>query len=119
MNRESNIQVIGKLKNGQELMSCADVLNPDVVLVGMKFNKSSALKTFRLIRQILPDVGIVAMTFNEDLLDDAALQSAGIQATILSDAGIDDIIQCINKVVDHEAYSSATSRTFPRTLNKK
>ena len=75
--------VVGTAQNGDEALSMAANLHPDVVLLDVNMPGLRGIETTPYLRQILPEAGIIILSFqNSDSYREAALV-----------AGADDFIQ--------------------------
>ena len=77
-----NLIVVGTAQNGDEALSLAEDLQPDVVLLDVNMPGLSGIETTPYLRQILPGAGIIMLSFeNSETYKEAALV-----------AGVDDFV---------------------------
>src|SRR5690625_3328303 len=70
-------QVVGDAKNGEEAVSKARELMPDVILMDVKMPGMGGLEATRRLRQYNPKVKIIAVTACDDSLHPTRLMQAG------------------------------------------
>lgn len=116
LNQEPDISVIGECEDGDEVLSEAMQLNPDIVLMDVRMNRVDGINaTKALLKQNNTIPVMILTTFgNEDVLRDAL--AAGAAGFVLKDASTDDLIRATrtiasggawldpaitNKVIDH------------------
>lgn len=76
------VVVVGAAGGGEEGLIQAQEQRPDIVLVDLRMPGLSGLETIPLLRSMLPDVGIIALTL---------LESNGYREAALA-AGADDFV---------------------------
>jgi two-component system response regulator DesR len=80
LQRQHELVVVGAIGRGEETLAQAQELRPQVVLIGLD---RSGLEDIRRLRDMLPGVGIIALT----LLDDNVYRQAALVA------GADDLVR--------------------------
>ncbi len=74
-----DLELVGEAENGEEAVSRAALLQPDVILMDLIMPGMDGVATTRLIRQKYPNIQIVALTsFKEENLVQGALQAGAI-----------------------------------------
>jgi DNA-binding NarL/FixJ family response regulator len=69
-----NLIVVGTAQNGNEALSLAENLHPDVVLLDFNMPGLSGIETTPCLRRILPGAGMIMISFqNSDTYKEAAL----------------------------------------------
>ena len=90
--------VVGTAQNGDEALSMAANLHPDVVLLDVNMPGLSGIETSPYLRQILPEAGIIILSFqNSDSYREAALV-AGADDFIPKDTLAYALIPAIHQV---------------------
>ena len=79
LQRHDELTVVGAICGGEEALAQAQDLGPQVILIGLD---RPGLKTISRLRNMLPDVGIIALT----LLDNNSYRQAALAA------GADDLV---------------------------
>lgn len=110
--RPSNIEVIGEASDGAEAVAMVGTLNPHVVLMDIKMAGMDGIEATRQIKQLFPDVKVLALSAYED--DDYVLEmvKAGASGYMLKDADNTIIISGI------EAVHEGKARIHPRLAMK-
>jgi DNA-binding NarL/FixJ family response regulator len=93
-----NLIIVGTAQNGDEALSLAADLHPDVVLFDVNMPGLSGVETTPHLRQILPGAGIIILSFqNSDIYKGAALV-AGADDFIPKDTLAYSLIPAIHRV---------------------
>ena len=94
---DETIEVIGTAQSGEEAISKATALSPDVVTMDLKMRGLDGITTTRQLKKKLPHVNVLALTmYGETMIRDAI--DAGVSGYILKDSDYDRIIQAIHQV---------------------
>jgi DNA-binding NarL/FixJ family response regulator len=92
---DPELEVIGEAANGQEAVSAAHQLKPDVVLMDMLMPVMDGIEATRTIRSELPDTEVIALT---SVLEDNAVVGAvkaGAIGYLLKDTQADELCRAI------------------------
>ena len=79
------IQVIGTARDGVEAVQKTRELCPDVVLIDAQMPNMDAVQATRTIKNELPSVGVLLLSFFTDHFEDAV--TAGADGCIVKDCG--------------------------------
>lgn len=79
----ADFQVVGEAATGAEAVERAPELLPDIILMDVSMPQMSGLEATRLLKQILPAVRIVMLTFSEDDQDLFEAVKGGAQGYLL------------------------------------
>lgn len=94
---DETIDVIGTARSGEEAISKATTLSPDVVTMDIQMRGLDGINTTRQLKEKLPHVNVLALTmYGETMVRDAI--DAGVSGYILKDSDYDRIIQAIHQV---------------------
>ena len=99
-------QVVGDAKSGEEAVSKARELMPDVVLMDVKMPGMGGLEATRRLRQYNPKVKIIAVTACDDSLHPTRLMQAGAVGYVTKGADFSEITDAINRVIRGDLYMS-------------
>jgi len=100
------IQIIGEASDGQEAVSLAIKLLPDVAILDIGMPILNGIDAARELKQSLPKTKTVLLTrHNEDQYVTAALR-AGVRGYILKTQAATDLVQAIQQVSRGEIYLS-------------
>lgn len=94
---EKRIQVIGEAEGGEEAITKAISLSPDVVTMDLKMPGMDGITATRQIKQIMPQINILVLTlYAEDFVRQAI--EAGATGYILKDSDCEQLIEAIYQV---------------------
>jgi DNA-binding NarL/FixJ family response regulator len=99
----SDIEVVGEAGTGQEAVTQAETLVPDVVLMDINMPDLSGIEATQQILAACPHTGVIMLTMLED--DDSlfAAMSSGARGYILKGADKAEVLKTIRAVADGEA----------------
>ncbi|WP_111640883.1 response regulator [Marinimicrobium alkaliphilum] len=100
--------VVGSAKSGEQAVSLARELLPDVVLMDVKMPGMGGLEATRKLLAIQPAMKIVAVTACDDNMYPTRLMQAGAVGYVTKGAEFTEITQAIDKVVAGELYMSSS-----------
>ncbi|MGZ9235831.1 MAG: response regulator [Anaerolineales bacterium] len=89
------ISVVGEASNGEEVISKAAELKPDVILMDLKMPGMNGIEATRWIIERQSNIGILVITMFDD--DDSvfAAMRAGARGYLLKDADKDELVRAI------------------------
>jgi len=73
---QTNLSVVGTTRSGEEALNLAKELKPDIVLLDLNMPGLSGLEAIPRLREILPEIKVIALT----MMDQAAYQPAALAA---------------------------------------
>ncbi len=98
LSNASDIDVIGEAKSGEEAVTMASSLRPDLILMDIQMPGLNGIDATRKISSLCPSIYILVITmFEDDQYVFSAIQ-AGARGYILKDAERDDILRAIRAV---------------------
>ena len=102
----SGITVVGMARTGDEAVSKARSLRPDVILMDIQMPSRDGLTSARLIKQELPEIKIVILTMTED--DKLLLEAikSGVSGFLLKNLDTDEFLQLLNNLDKGETVFS-------------
>ena len=97
------IEVVGTASDGEEVMSLAAELVPDIVLMDLRMPRCDGVEATRRLSVAHPGIGVVVLTTYAD--DRSVLDAlrAGARGFLTKDAGAEEIQQAIAAVLRGEA----------------
>ena len=100
------IEVVGEANDGEEAITQAKDLKPNVVLMDLKMPGVNGIDATRRIHEIYPNIGVLVITMFDD--DDSvfAAMRAGARGYLLKDADKDEVVRAIVAVERGEAIFS-------------
>lgn len=104
LEKEGNIDVIGEVADGTEVLATINHLNPDVVIMDISMPNMNGLDTTKTLVEQNPDtkVLILSMYDNEDYIMKAI--EYGARGFILKGASREDFVKAIQTVNDGQKY---------------
>lgn len=100
------IQVVAEASQGQEAVSLASTMRPDVAVMDISMPTMNGLDAVRELHQLSPRTKCILLTrHDEDQYVMAALQ-AGIRGYVLKTQAAVDLVQAIRRVHNGEVYLS-------------
>lgn len=99
-------QVVGDAKSGEEAVTKARVLKPDVVLMDVKMPGMGGLEATKKLLTVNPVIKIIAVTACDDDIYPTRLMQAGAVGYVTKGAEFTEITDAINKVIRGDLYMS-------------
>jgi len=99
-------QVVGEATSGEEVVTLAEQLQPDVILMDIHMPKMSGIDATRQILHTSPHIRILMITMSEDDGSVFAAMRAGARGYVLKEAQKDDMLRAIRAVGRGEAIFS-------------
>jgi len=111
LNLAPDIQVVGEATTGEEAITQAEALHPDVILMDINMPDVNGIEATRRILHNSPHIRILVVTMFEDDATVFAAMRAGARGYILKDAEKENILRAIQAVGKGEAIFSPTIAT--------
>jgi len=109
LRKQKEVELIGEAANGEELVSVATALRPDVVITDIKMPRMDGIAATRQLSATLPGVGVIALSmFDEESLIVDMLE-AGARGYLLKNAPKVEILEAIRTVHQHQTYYCAST----------
>jgi DNA-binding NarL/FixJ family response regulator len=104
-------EVVGEAATGEEAVTCAAQLQPDVILMDLQMPNVNGIEATRRILQESPNVRVLVVTLFED--DDSVFMAlrAGARGYVLKDADEEEMVLSIRAVGRGEAIVSPAVAT--------
>ncbi|HBR97258.1 MAG TPA: DNA-binding response regulator [Gammaproteobacteria bacterium] len=104
---ESWIDIVAQANNGEEALSLAHALNPDVVLMDVAMPVMDGLEAARRFQAELPDCRVLILSMHDDREYISELMQLGAAGYVLKDVESDELIKAIETVHHGSTYFSA------------
>ncbi len=98
LNSQEDIEVAGEASNGEEAMSKAEELAPDIVLMDVAMGGLSGIEATRKITQANPDVRVLILTMHNDEEYFFQAVNAGASGYVLKEATPEDLTSSLRMV---------------------
>ncbi|HCI81738.1 MAG TPA: DNA-binding response regulator [Ktedonobacter sp.] len=102
----SGMIVVGEATNGEEAITRAEELQPDIILMDLHMPGLNGVEATRRIMQAHPHIGILVLTMLEDDASVFASMRAGARGYLLKGADQSEVLRAINVVAHGEAIFS-------------
>jgi DNA-binding NarL/FixJ family response regulator len=97
-------EVVGHVADGRSLVTAAEELKPDVIVLDIGMPVLNGLEAGRLIKQSAPDVKLVFLTMHEDADVAAEAFRAGASAYLLKRSAPSELLTAIRQAVHGRSY---------------
>jgi DNA-binding NarL/FixJ family response regulator len=120
-----DIRVVGTVGDGEEAVTRALSLRPDVVLMDLNLPRTGGLEATRRILEALPGCGVLVLTMLDDQASVHAAMTMGARGYLLKDAGQAEVLSAIRTVASGGAvfgsgvYAGAVHREPPAGLTPR
>jgi RNA polymerase sigma factor (sigma-70 family) len=101
-----DIEVIGEATAGDEVVSMAAALQPDVILMDIQMPGLNGIEATRRILHTSPHIGVLVITMFEDDATIFAAMRAGARGYVLKEASYSDLLRAVHVVGSGEAIFS-------------
>jgi DNA-binding NarL/FixJ family response regulator len=97
------VEVVGTAADGEEALTLAGELHPDVVLMDLRMPRVDGVEATRRLRASHPEIKVVVLTTYADDRSVIEALRAGALGYLTKDAGADEIRQALRRVLDGQA----------------
>src|SRR5947209_8435344 len=107
-----DLKLVGDAGNGLETVHLVGRLKPDVLVLDLMMPELGGLEAARQVRELSPRTKIVVLSMHSDDAYVAAAHRAGASAYVLKEAGSEELLLAIRKVLTgQEHYSPPLSQS--------
>src|SRR3974390_3179965 len=89
---EPEFEIAGEVRDGQELLSAARRIKPDIVVTDIAMPGLNGIEAARQIKQKDPNLRVVFLTMHADMVYATEALKAGGSAFVLKSSGGDELI---------------------------
>jgi signal transduction histidine kinase len=100
--------VVGEARTGEEALELINRIDPDVVLMDVRMPTMDGIEATRRLKELRPDLGVVALTGHEDQAIVREMLVAGASGYVLKDSDGDDILHAVMQAALGGAVLSPT-----------
>ena len=101
-----DIEIVGEAANGEEAITLALALQPDVILMDLKMPGLNGIEATRRIIYASPRIGVLVLTMFETDETVFAAMRAGARGYLLKDADQEEVLRAVKAVSHGEAIFS-------------
>ncbi len=101
---EDNLQIVGQVFTGKDVMDAIHRLSPDVILLDINMPHLNGLEVAAQIMKHHTSLKVIILTMYNDKKFVEDCQKMGVQGYILKNSGVDEVIEAINQVVADKKY---------------
>jgi len=101
-----NMKVVAEASNGAEFLDIIQSEEPDIVLMDISMPKMNGIEATTKAMKQFPDLKIIALTMFGDENYCYSMLQAGARGFILKEAGCDELMLAISKVLSGDNYFS-------------
>ncbi len=105
LDRRPELEVLGETAGGEEAVTLATRLQPDVVLTEVTLSDMDGAEATRRIKALAPEVSVLALTTHEDEAHFFEMLNAGACGYVPKRASPDDLVAAIRTAVAGDVFS--------------
>ena len=98
-----DVEVVGTAADGEEALTLAGELRPDVILMDLRMPRVDGVEATRRLRASHPEIKVVVLTTYADDRSVIDALRAGALGYLTKDAGADEIRQALQRVASGQA----------------
>jgi DNA-binding NarL/FixJ family response regulator len=98
-----DVEVVGTAADGEQALALAGELRPDVILMDLRMPRVDGVEATRRLRASHPEIKVVVLTTYADDRSVIDALRAGALGYLTKDAGADEILQALQRVVSGQA----------------
>lgn len=119
--REEDINVVGEAESGEETITQAQRLRPDIVLLDVAMPGPGAVNVMEALRKALPTVKVLVLSAFDDDEYVFGMLAAGAAGYALKDERLSTLVQAIRAVAGDETWLSprVASKVARRAVGEK
>jgi two-component system, NarL family, nitrate/nitrite response regulator NarL len=112
LSTRKNISIVGEASTGEEAMSKALKLAPDVILMDINMPGMSGLEASRRLRKSIPDAKILALTMYENREYILEMSQLGARGYVFKDSSPSELLRAIEAVHAGEFFFSPRASQY-------
>jgi two-component system response regulator NreC len=101
---ESDIEIVGEAENASEALNQISKLDPDVILMDIGLPDMSGIEATRRIKELAPEIAVVALTIHEDEEYFFKMLDAGASGYVPKRAAPEELMSAIRITAQGEVY---------------
>lgn len=100
LSKKENIEVVGSVATGEELLELVQSMSPEIVLLDVRLGDESGIEILRRLREGYTGQNVIMLTTFESDLALVDAYEAGAAAFLLKSAHVDNMLSTIRDVAD-------------------
>jgi len=100
----ADFDIVGVVADGRELVSAAEKLRPDVMVVDISMPMLNGIEAVRQIKKVHPEIKVVFLTMHPDVAYAASAFKAGASGYVLKHSAPDELITAIREGLKGRTY---------------
>jgi len=100
----ADFDIVGVVADGRELVSAAEKLQPDVMVVDISMPMLNGIEAVRQIKKVHPEIKVVFLTMHPDVAYAASAFKAGASGYVLKHSAPDELITAIREGLKGKTY---------------
>jgi two-component system response regulator NreC len=104
LENEEDLEIAGEAASASEALNMIGRIKPDVVLMDIGLPDLSGIEATRQIKQLFPEIAVVALTIHEDEEYFFKMLEAGASGYVPKRAAPDELITAIRAAAEGEVY---------------
>ncbi len=101
---EKNVAFAGGANNMKEALELLSQHTVDVVLVDISMPKHSGMEVTRKIKELYPNIQVLALTMHEDINMISGMIEAGASGYLLKRTNMNEVLEAIQMVAENKKY---------------
>ena len=101
---ESEFELVGKVEDGRALVSAAEKLRPDVIVVDISMPLLNGIEAVRQIKKIDPQVKVVFLTMHPDVTYAIRAFEVGASGYVLKHSASSELLTAIHEAIKGRTY---------------
>jgi DNA-binding NarL/FixJ family response regulator len=101
---EPEFELVGKVEDGRALVSAAEKLRPDVIVVDISMPLLNGIEAVRQIKKIDPQVKVVFLTMHPDVTYAIRAFEAGASGYVLKHSASSELLMAIHEATKGRSY---------------
>lgn len=116
---EPEFEIVGVAEDGRALLSSAQMLRPEVILLDISMPQLNGLDAARRLRKLVPESRIVFVTMHADRTYAAEALAAGGSAYVVKRSAASELMVAVRAVLAGKTYLSRMLRASDETSMPK
>jgi DNA-binding NarL/FixJ family response regulator len=101
---EPSCEIVGAVGDGRALLTAAEELKPDIVVVDIGMPLLNGLDATRQLKRTMPDLKIIILTINEDPDMAAEAFRAGAASYLLKNSAASELLLAVDEAMRGQSY---------------